>query len=151
MDYQKNTFSMDNVLIVKDVILDFFFDRQPFSEYAAQVIGLCETGKIKGFVTPVIFSNVYYLLRQTARHDKVIDNLKQLLMITDVLLMDKEVVSNALNSGFKNFENGLQNFAAMKYGEINVILTRNLKDFTKSEMGVLTPESYIKSIVANSR
>lgn len=140
---------MDKVLIDTDVILDFFFDRQPFAEYSAQVIGLCEINKIRGFVTPVIFSNIYYLLRQTARHDKVIDNLKQLLTITDVLPMDKEVVSNALNSGFKDFEDGLQNFATMKNGEIDVILTRNLKDYSKSEIGVLTPESYIKSIIAS--
>jgi hypothetical protein len=100
-------------------------------------------------VTPVTYSNVYYLLRQTARHDKVIDNLKQLIMITDVLLMDKEVVINALNSEFKDFEDGLQNFAAMKNGEIDVILTRNLKDFNKSEIGVLTPELYIKAIIAS--
>ena len=140
---------MDKVLIDTDVILDFFFDRQPFADFSAQVIGLCETNKIIGFVTPVIYSNVYYLLRQTARHDKVIDHLKQLLMITDVLLMDKEVVSNALNSGFKDFEDGLQNFAAIKNGKIDVILTRNLKNFRKSEIGVLTPESYIKSIIAS--
>ena len=140
---------MDKVLIDTDVILDFFFDRQPFAEYASQVIGLCESNQIKGYVTPVIYSNVYYLLKQTARHDKVIENLKQLLMITDVLLMDKEVVSNALNSGFKDFEDGLQNFAAMKNGEIDVILTRNLKGFNKSEIGILTPESYIKSIIAS--
>lgn len=140
---------MDNVLIDTDVILDFFFDRQPFAEYSAQVIGLCEANKIKGYVTPVIYSNAYYLLRQTAKHDKVIDNLKQLLMITDVLVMDKEVVSNALNSGFKDFEDSLQNFAALKNGEIDVILSRNVKDFSKSEIGVLTPESYIKSIIAS--
>ena len=140
---------MDKVLIDTDVILDFFFDRQPYAEYSAQVIGLCETNKIKGFVTPVIFSNVYYLLRRTAQHDKVIDNLKQLLGITDVLAMDKEVVTNALNSGFKDFEDSLQNFAAMKHGAIDVILTRNLKDFSKSDIGVLTPESYIKSIIAS--
>ena len=60
---------MDEVLIDTDVILDFFFHRQPFAEYSAQVIGLCETNRIKGFVTPVICSYVYYLLRQTARHD----------------------------------------------------------------------------------
>jgi predicted nucleic acid-binding protein len=137
---------MDKVLIDTDVILDFFFDRQPYAEYSAQVIGLCETYKIKGFVTPVIFSNVYYLLRRTARHDKVIDNLKQLLGITDVLAMDKEVVTNALNSGFKDFEDSLQNFAAMKHGAIDVILTRNLKDFSKSEIGVLTPEPLTKNI-----
>lgn len=140
---------MDKVLIDTDVILDFFFDRQPYAGYSAQVVGLCETNKIEGFVTAVILSNVYYLLRRTARHDKVIDHLKQLLGITDILAMDKEVVTNALNSGFKDFEDSLQNFAAMKHGAIDVILTRNLKDFSKSEIGVLTPESYIKTIIAS--
>jgi predicted nucleic acid-binding protein len=135
---------MDNVLLDTDVILDFFFDRQPFAEFSAQVIAWCETKKIKGFVTPVIFSNVYYLLRQTASHEKVIKNLHLLLEITDVLLMDKEVVSNALHSHFKDFEDSLQNFSAMKNGEIHVILTRNTKDFSKSEIAVMTPESYVK-------
>lgn len=135
---------MDKVLIDTDVILDFFFDRTPHSEYATQVLSLCETNKIKGFLTPVIYSNVYYLLLQTARHDKVIDKLKQLLMITDVLLTDKEVVSNAISSGFNDFEDSLQHFTALKNGGVDVILTRNLKDYNKSEIGVLTPESYIK-------
>ena len=139
---------MDKVLIDTDVILDFFFDRQPFSEYSTQVLGLCEIKKIIGYVTPVIYSNVYYILRQTSKHEKVIDNLKQLSMITDVLLMDKDVVINALNSGFNDFEDSLQNSAAIKHGEIDVILTRNLKDYRKSQIGILTPESYIKSIIA---
>ncbi len=65
---------MNNILIDSDVILDFFFDREPFSENAAQVFSLCESNQIKGFVTPVICSNTYYLLRQTARHEKVIKN-----------------------------------------------------------------------------
>lgn len=137
---------MNRVLIDTDVILDFFFDRQPFSEYATKIISLCESTKIKGFVTPVICSNAYYLLRQTAKHNKVIDKLKQLLIIIDVLIMDKEVVMDALNSGFKDFEDALQNFSARKHGNIDVILTRNLKDYKKSELGVLTPETYIKTL-----
>ena len=63
--------------------------------------------------------------------------------------MDKEVVGNALNSAFKDFEDAMQNFAAIKNGEINVILTRNLKDYQKSEIGVMTPEIYIKTKIAN--
>ena len=75
---------MDRLLLDTDVILDFFFDRQPFSEYASKVFSLCELKLIHGFVTPVIFSNVYYLLRRTAKHEKVIEKLSQLLTITDV-------------------------------------------------------------------
>jgi len=141
---------MDKVLIDTDVILDFFFDRQPFSEFATEIFSLCESKKLRGFVTPVIYSNVYYLLRQTAKHEKVINKLNQLLLITEVLPMDKEVVRNALNSGFKDFEDALQNFSATGYGDIDVILTRNLKDFKKSEIGVLTPETYIKTKNASS-
>lgn len=62
--------------------------------------------------------------------------------------MDKEVVRNVLYSGFKDFEDSLQNYTAVKLGAIDAILTRNLKDFRKSEIGVLTPETYIKSIIA---
>ena len=56
---------------------------------------------------------------------------------------------NALNSGFKDFEDALQNFSATKYGDIDVILTRNIKDFKKSEIGVLTPETYLKTKTAS--
>ncbi|MBL7112252.1 MAG: PIN domain-containing protein [Bacteroidales bacterium] len=140
---------MDKVLIDTDVILDFFFDRYPFSENAAQIFSLCESNKIKGFITPVICSNAYYLLRQTARHEKVIEKLSQLMTIMDVLSMDRDIIIQALGSGFKDFEDALQNFAAIKSGFIDVILTRNVKDFVKSDIGVLTPESYLKSMSAS--
>jgi predicted nucleic acid-binding protein len=140
---------MDKVLIDTDVILDFFFDRQPFSENATQIFSLCESKKIKGFVTPVICSNTYYLLRQTAKHDKVIKKLSLLMTLMDVLLMDRDVVMQALSSGFNDFEDALQDSAAIKSGYIDVIITRNVKDYMKSSIGVLTPESYLKSNTAS--
>ena len=140
---------MDRVLIDSDVILDSLFDRKPFAEYSTMILSMCESKKINGFLTPLIYSNVYYLLRQTAKHDKVIEKLKQLLQITDVLQMDRNVVENALNSGFKDFEDSLQNFSAVNNGKIDLILTRNLKDYKNSELGIFTPETYIKSINAS--
>ncbi len=137
---------MKSVLIDSDVILDSLFDRKPFAEHATIILKMCETGKINGFLTPLIYSNVYYLLRQTAKHEKVIEKLKQLLKITEVLQMDRKVVENALNSGFKDFEDSLQNYSAFNSGKIEVILTRNLKDYKNSELGVFTPETYLKSI-----
>ena len=135
---------MKRVLIDTDVILDFFFDRQPFSESAAKVFSLCETQEIMGFVTPVIISNVYYLLRQTAKHEKVIEKLKLLLLITGILVIDKAVILQALNSDFKDFEDALQNYAAETDTKIDLILTRNLKDFRNSNLAVMTPDSFMK-------
>jgi len=135
---------MDKVLIDTDVILDFFFDREPFAKYAIEIFNLCETNKLQGFTTPVIISNVYYLLRKTAKHMVIVERLKQLIHIIDVIKMDKKVVLNALNSEFKDFEDALQNFSAIEYGTIAVLLTRNIKDFKKSELAILTPETYLK-------
>lgn len=137
---------MKKVLIDTDVLLDFFFDRKPYSDNSTIILNLCDKGILEGFITPVIISNTYYLLRKTAKHEKVIEKLKQLLTITNVLQMDRQVIEEALNSEFKDFEDALQNFSAINYGKIEVIVTRNVKDFKKSEIGVLTPDSLVKLI-----
>ncbi len=138
---------MNKVLIDTDVLLDFFFDRKPFAKYATEVLNLCEEKKLMGFTTPLIISNVYYLLRKTAKHDIILEKLKQLLHIIEIIKMDKKAVFKALNSEFKDFEDALQNFSAIENGEIQIILTRNIKDFKKSELAILTPETYLKGSI----
>jgi len=136
---------MTNVLLDTDVILDFFFDRKPFSENAAKVLSLCETNEIKGYITPVILSNVYYLLRQTAKHEKVIEKLRLLITITEILVIDKNAITQALNSNFKDFEDALQNYAAETSTVIDLIITRNIKDYKNSKLGIMTPDNYIET------
>ena len=142
---------MSNVLIDTDVILDFFFDRKPFSVHTAQFLTLCETKQLNGFITPVTCSNLYYLLRRSASHEKVIDKLQLLLSILDVLVMDKQIVYLALNSGLPDFEGAMQNFSAIGNGQIESIVTRNTKDYKTSSNGTSTPENYLKTLRLNSK
>ena len=140
---------MVKILIDTDVILDCFFDREPFSENAAKILSLCESKEIKGFVTPVIISNVYYILRQTAKHEKVIEKLKMLVSIAEILVINKDSILQALNSDFKDFEDALQNYSAELYKEIDIIITRNTKDYKNSSLGVMTPDNYLKMRIAS--
>ncbi len=140
---------MAKILIDTDVILDFFFDREPYSENAAKILSLCESKEITGFVTPVIISNVYYLLRQAAKHEKVIEKLKMLVSITEILVIDKDSILQALNSPFKDFEDALQNYSAELNKEIDIIITRNTKDYKNSSLGVMTPDNYLKMRIAS--
>ncbi len=140
---------MNRVLIDADVILDFFFDRKPFADDAAKILAYCESKKITGYVTSVIVSNVYYLLRQTASHAKVVEKLKQLMHILEVLTTDKNNIELALNSGFKDFEDALQGFSAENSGMVDVIITRNTRDYKTSTLGVMTPESYVKLMASS--
>ena len=97
----------------------------------------------------MIISNVYYLLRQTSTHEKVIEKLTQLVTITEVLSIDKDVILKALNSNFRDFEDALQNYSAELNGQIDLIITRNIKDFKNSSLGIMTPENYLKATIAN--
>jgi len=140
---------MKNVLIDTDIILDFFLDREPFSDHAAKILTLCENNQLIGFVTPVIVSNVYYILSQNAKQEKVIEKLKLLLSILEIATIDKNIITISLNSDFKDFEDALHNYAAENHQFISVIITRNTKDFKKSNIAVMSPEDFLKSLMIN--
>jgi predicted nucleic acid-binding protein len=137
---------MNKVLIDTDVLLDFFYDRKPFSNNSAKILALCESKKIEGYVTAVIISNVYYLLKQNASHEKVIEKLIELIKIIDIITIDKETILQALNSNFKDFEDALQNYSAEKKSSIEIIITRNIKDYKNSSLAIMLPETFLKLI-----
>lgn len=136
---------MNRVLFDTDVILDLLFDRKPFSTDTALLLSQCEANKISGYITPVIISNIYYLLRQTSTHQHVVSKLSELVEILDILKIDKSSIKQALKSPFKDFEDALQNYAAEQSLEIDVILTRNFKDYKHSKLSVMTPKEYIRA------
>jgi predicted nucleic acid-binding protein len=137
---------MNKILLDTDVILDFFFDRSPFAENASKILTYCENKKISGYVTPVILSNIYYLLRKTATHKQVIAHLKMLLTILEIASVNKTIVLKAIHSDFNDFEDALQNFTAENEKGIRIIVTRNFKDYKTSKLSVMTPELYLNSI-----
>lgn len=134
---------MDSLLIDTDIVLDFLMDRKPFSDNAEEIFSFCERKKANGYITPITCSNVYYILRKQASHEKVINKLEMLLQIIDVLETGKDVVLTALKSDFKDFEDALQNYSAINQPHIKIILTRNLKDYQSSTLTVLEPKQYI--------
>lgn len=135
---------MNRLLLDTDVVLDFLVDRQPFAEDAARILVLCEEKQIQVFVTPVLISNVYNILRKVGSHHKVIAHLKLLLTLVEVASIQKEIVLEALESDFADFEDALQHFAVKSETGIQIIITQNLKDYSKSSLAVMTPAAYLK-------
>ena len=134
---------MKRVLFDTDVLLDFLFDRKPFSDHTLKLLLACQDKKMIGFLTPVIFSNMYYILRQQASHVYVKEKLDVLLSILRVLSMSEQTVHLAINSSFKDMEDALQYFSALKNANVDAILTRNTKDFKKSAIPVFLPSEWI--------
>ncbi|PIV60472.1 MAG: DNA-binding protein [Bacteroidetes bacterium CG02_land_8_20_14_3_00_31_25] len=136
---------MTQILLDTDVILDFFLERKPFSQDSVKILSLAENKKIKVYVTSLSFSNCYYILKQIGSRETVIDNLRKLARISEIMSVNSKSVELALYSEFRDFEDALQYFSAYQKDKINVIITRNIKDYKKSELPVMTPENYLKS------
>lgn len=137
---------MKRVLFDTDVLLDFLFDRKPFADDTLKLLLACQDKKLIGYLTPVIFSNMYYILRQQASHAYVKEKLDVLLSVLRVLPMNEQTVHLALNSSFKDMEDAMQYFCALKNANIDVILTRNTKDFKKSTIPVFLPTECIAAM-----
>lgn len=138
---------MMNVFLDTDVIIDYITDRKPFSDKAEKVFALIENRKIKGHTSSLCFSNLYYLLRQQMSRAKSIALLKDLAGLLNILKVDEDSILQALDSDFKDFEDAIQYFTAIDYKRVDLIVTRNTKDYRHSDLPVMTPDTLIKTYV----
>lgn len=132
------------VLIDSDVILDLLIDRKPFSKESLDILSWCEKGRITGYWTPVIISNVYYILSKYSSEKTARSTIAELSEILEVVSINKSVINLALESKFKDFEDALQNYAAELNLEIEAIITRNENDYKLSKLSVFSPSDFLR-------
>lgn len=137
---------MKSILIDSDIILDVLAYREPFVNDSKKIIEMCELNEIYGHTTPVILANVYYLMHKRLSDSLCRSIIKNLLNTIDVLQIGKPQILKALDSNFKDFEDALQNYSAVASGKIDTIITRNIKDYKHSQLAVMTPELFLKSV-----
>ncbi len=136
---------MTDLFIDTDVIIDFLIDRKPHSRKAAVIFTLIEQKKIRGYASSLTFGNLYYVLRKIESHNKVKSKLGSLSQIIGILKVEEQTIKDALASDFPDFEDSIQYYSALDSKKIDVIITRNIKDYKKSDIPVMTPGDYLKT------
>jgi predicted nucleic acid-binding protein len=130
------------LFIDTDIIIDLFAKREPFYVYAAKLFTLIDEGKVEAFTTPVVFSNLFFLLSRFKTRDFAHASLRKLRLLLNIIYVDHKIVDLALNSNFKDFEDAMQ-FYSSKSNNVEFIITRNVKDFIEKDLIVLTAEEYL--------
>lgn len=136
---------MDKVFIDCDICLDLLSERPPHYTHAARLFTLADKGKIKLYVSSLSFSNLHYLLsRQFSPKDarRILSKFKILVNIASV---DEKIIDLALSSEFKDFEDAIQYFAAIE-NNIDILLTRNLKDYKQARISIMTAEDFLSTL-----
>ncbi len=139
---------MTNLFIDTDIIIDFLIDRKPYSREAAIIFTLIDQKRLKGYVSSLTFSNLFYVLRKIESQKKVISKLDSLSKLLTVLKVDDQNIRDAIDSGFTDFEDSIQYFCALDCKKIEDIITRNTKDYKSSSLPVMTPGEFLKSSVS---
>lgn len=132
------------IFIDADIVLDLLCKREPFYPYAAEIFTMGDKGILSLVTTPLVFANVFYILRKSLGIERAKELLRKLRIIIGIVETNEKIVDLALNSNFSDFEDGIQYFAAREHG-IRNLLTRNIKDFKGADMIVQTPEEFLKS------
>lgn len=138
---------MKHIFIDTNVIIDFLADRSPYSDYAAMLFQLAKESKIKIYISAISFNNTYYILRKVTSHKKALDLLSEIDEYVGVQDTNREIIRKAMKSNFKDFEDAIQYYSAIGIGSIDILTTRDLKDFKKSEIPVLSPETTVKLLL----
>lgn len=130
------------VLVDTNVLLDVFLERESFFGPSAQVVGLVEQGKIDGWLGATTVTTIFYLLAKALSDEEAILNIRKLLKIFQVSGINRVILEDALDSSFKDYKDGVLYQSAV-HSKLDVIITRNQRDFTKSVLPVYSPAEFL--------
>ncbi|MCL6613560.1 MAG: PIN domain-containing protein [Firmicutes bacterium] len=133
----------EKIYLDADIILDLLAERVPFHAPAVRLFSLIETGEIKGHVSPLIFANLYYLLRKLKSGHEARIILTQLKLLLTVLPINERIIELALHSNFNDFEDAIQYYTAIE-NNISILITRNKSDYKHTEITVCDADEYLK-------
>jgi len=122
-----------------NVLVDFLTNRQPFATAAAELFELGRQQRVTLYAASLSFATVYYLVQQTRPHEQTLALIAQLEALVEVVAVDGTVIRAAISSEFRDFEDGLQYFAATSIPLVEAIVTRNPKDFRAGTLPVYSP------------
>ena len=133
-------------LIDTNVILDVLLKRSPFYEAAIEVLKLSVREDIQEFVSASAITDIYYIAYKNMRDKAVVrELLKKLLLIVSVAGVSEEEIQKALELGWKDFEDSVQYSVAL-LNEMNGLITRNVKDYSSSEIQVWEPNQFLELV-----
>jgi len=133
------------VFVDSDIILDVLSCREPFYDSAVILFSLIEKGKLEGYTSPIVFSNVHYVLRKRVSRQIAMESLKYLKSLIQILPIDKRATELALDSEFDDFEDAIQYFCA-EQNDIKYLITRNKIDYAKAEINILSAMEFISML-----
>ena len=131
---------MKKVFLDTNIVADLFLKREPFCQNSLKLFTLGFHKKITLYVSSLSYATLAYLCRKMKKEERVLlfEKLRSLTVTTTV---DRQTVDMALGSRVDELEDATQYYSAIS-SKVDVVLTRNKKDFVEANVPVMTPDEF---------
>ena len=137
---------MSRLLIDTNIVIDLLAKREEFYPEAATLFSLADQKLITLTTSSLTFGNTNYILSKLKNAKEARAILRKFKVLIETLSLDDKIVELALSDAkFTDFEDGLQYYTAIE-NNVEVIITRNKKDFKNSTIPVMTAKEYLAKI-----
>ena len=134
---------MSRLLIDTNIVIDLLAKRHGFYEEAAELFSRADKKELVLTISALTFANTYYILTKLKSAKEAREILRKFKVLVKILSLNEKVTELALsNDLFPDFEDALQYYSAIE-NQVDVIITRNKKDFRASKIPVLTAKEFL--------
>ena len=100
----------------------------------------------KLFVNDITIVNIVYLTRKFYTRETIKIEINKIKQFIHIICANSEIIDEALESDFKDFEDGVQYYSA-KSINADLILTDNKKDFIYSDIDVMNSIEFYNKFI----
>ncbi len=137
---------MSRLLIDTNIVIDLLSKREKFYYEAADLFSRADKKELVLTITSLTFANTNYILTKLKSAKEAREILRKFKVLVELLNLDDKITELALSDeSFPDFEDGLQYYSAIE-NQIDVIITRNKKDFKNSKIPVLSTKEFLALI-----
>lgn len=137
------------IIVDTCIIIDALQNREPFAEDAIKLCLAVANRKCDAFITAKSVADIYYILHHSLHSDTLTrDALKKLFHSFNIMDTTSFDCRNALTSPISDFEDSILAETACR-NNIDFIVTRNLKDYVKSQIPACLPSDIIEKLATD--
>jgi predicted nucleic acid-binding protein len=134
---------MSRLFLDTNIVIDLLAKRAAFYPEASALFSMADKGTLTLAISALTFANTHYIVSRQKSVNESRQILRKFKVLVETLSLNDKVTELALNDEkFQDFEDGLQYYTALE-NEIDIIISRNKKDFKHSSILVMTAKEYL--------
>ncbi|MCR5081493.1 MAG: PIN domain-containing protein [Treponema sp.] len=131
------------ILIDTNICLDILQKRPDFYDFSRNALLRASELGCKLYITTVTVMDIMYITRKFFKDNSLQKTaVQEFISAFKLLKISKRNINHAFLSRINDFEDAVQSDCA-KSNSVNLILTRNTKDFLNSKVKAISPKDFL--------